>query len=373
VTVLSPAQLALQTREFLARHRDAGIFTPACDAWLSGFSPSFSRLLGDQGWIGLTWPVAYGGLGLGQRHRFAVTEELLAAGAPVAAHWIADRQSGPSILQYGTEEQKRRFLPQIAAGQCFFAIGMSEPDSGSDLASVRTTARKTDSGWVLAGRKLWTSHAHRAHQMITLCRTAAAGEDRHAGLSQLIVDLKSPGITVNPVRLIDGGHHFNEVFLDDVVLPESALLGVEGQGWEQVTRELTFERGGPERYMSTFPLVVAALARSHDGPASRQVVGKIVADLWSLRQLSVEVLAQSASSLRPAALSAAITKDLGTRLEQDLIDAVRQLVETEADQTAADDYERLLAEAILHSPGFTIRGGTTEILRGVISKMSGLQ
>jgi acyl-CoA dehydrogenase len=372
VTVTSPTELGLRVRRFLARHRDSGTFIPGCDAWLSGFSPSFSALLGEQGWIGVTWPVQYGGQGLEQRHRFAVTEELLAAGAPVAAHWTADRQSGPSILQYGTEEQKRSILPGIAAGRCFFAIGMSEPDSGSDLASVRTTAKKTDSGWVLTGRKLWTSHAHHAHKMIALCRTAPAGEDRHAGLSQFIVDLQSPGITVNPVRLIDGGHHFNEVVLDDVPLPDQALLGIEGQGWKQVTQELTFERGGPERYMSTFPLVAAALARVTASPASRQAIGKIVADLWSMRQLSLGVLAESTAG-RPADRNAAITKDLGTRLEQSLIDEVRQLVATEADPTASDEYERLLAEAILHSPGFTIRGGTTEILKGVIAKMSGLR
>jgi acyl-CoA dehydrogenase len=370
---LSPDELRLAVRDFLTHHREKGTFEPACDAWLASFSPSFSALLGERGWLGLTWPRRYGGQNLSPAHRFAVTEELLVAGAPVAAHWIADRQSGPTILRFGTEDQKQRYLPEIAAGRLFFAIGMSEPDSGSDLASVRTTARRIDDGWVISGRKLWTSHAQRAHHMIALCRTSPAGDDRHTGLSQFVIDLRAPGVGVRPIRLIDGGQHFNEVVLEDVELPPDALLGREGDGWTQVTSELTFERGGPERFLSTFPLVLAALDRADNVPGNHQIMGKVVADLWSLRQLSMQIIAEAADPLRPAATSAAITKEIGTRLEQTLIDDMRALVEAEPDPTSPNRYERLLAESILHSPGFTLRGGTTEILRGVIAKMGGLR
>jgi acyl-CoA dehydrogenase len=369
----TPNELRLRVREFLELHREKGTFTPSCDAWLTGFSPSFSAALGELGWIGVAWPREYGGRGLSQMHRFVVAEELLAAGAPVAAHWTADRQSGPTLLNYGTEAQRRTFLPGIAAGRLYFAIGMSESDSGSDLASVRTTARRTEGGWVITGRKLWTSHAHRADHMIALCRTAPADADRHAGLSQFVIDLHAAGIVINPIRLIDGGRHFNEVVLDDVALPEDALVGRLGQGWEQVTRELTFERGGPERYLSTLPLVGTALDLAEDSPINRQIAGRIVADLWSLRQLSLQILTETGDAPRqPAALSAAITKAIGTRLEQALIGDAARLVGAEPDPASHDEFQRLLAEAVLHSPGFTIRGGTTEVLRGVIAKMGGL-
>jgi acyl-CoA dehydrogenase len=373
VSEVSADDLRQQVRAYLENERAAGTFLPSCDSWLAGFSPSFSEGLGHHGWIGLTWPATYGGHELSPLHRFAVTEELLVAGAPVAAHWIADRQSGPSILKYGTEAQKQHFLPAIAAGRCYFAIGMSEPDSGSDLASVRTSAARSAGGWVLNGTKLWTSHAHRAHYMIALCRTSPVAEDRHAGLSQFLVDLHTPGITVNPVRLLDGSHHFNEVVLDGVQLDEDALLGQEGDGWAQVTQELTFERGGPERFLSTYPLVTAAIGQAADSPRTRETIGDMVSQLWALRELALSVLSDSPDHARAPALSAAITKEIGTRLEQSLVDYSRRLVGREADPSSSEDYERLLAEAVLHAPGFTIRGGTTEVLRGVIAKMSGLK
>ena len=121
--------------------------------------------------------------------RFVITQEMLAAGAPCFAHWIADRQSGPQILRHGSERAKRLLLPRICRGECFFGIGMSEPDSGSDLAAVRTRAVRRDGGWVINGSKIWTSNAHRVHYLIALVRTGDAGEDRHGGLTQFIVDL----------------------------------------------------------------------------------------------------------------------------------------------------------------------------------------
>ncbi|MEC8833487.1 MAG: acyl-CoA dehydrogenase family protein, partial [Pseudomonadota bacterium] len=160
-----------------------------------GHAVEFSRKLGMRGWIGMTWPKQYGG---GERsffERYVVTEELLAAGAPVSAHWIADRQSGPLLLRYGTEDQKLKYLPPITRGESYFSIGMSEPDSGSDLASVQTRARAVDGGWILNGTKLWSTDAQRNHYMVALVRTGPAGESRHEGLSQFIVDLHDDGVT----------------------------------------------------------------------------------------------------------------------------------------------------------------------------------
>ena len=214
-----PGQLRRQVRDFLAGQRSAGMFEPRCDSWLSGYSGEFSRLLGAQGWLGMTWPLKYGGHGRSEVERYTVNEELLAAGAPVAAHWLADRQVGPGILRYGSEQQRQAFLPAMARGELYFAIGMSEPDSGSDLASVRTAATSCPGGWRVTGTKIWTSHAHRAHYLLALVRTSERAADRHAGLSQLIIDLTAPGVQISPIEFLDGEQHFNEVVLDDVFVP----------------------------------------------------------------------------------------------------------------------------------------------------------
>ncbi|WP_242423852.1 acyl-CoA dehydrogenase family protein, partial [Frankia sp. EI5c] len=212
------AGLRAEVRAFAAEHQAAGTFTSRCDAWLAGWDEKFSRALADRGWLGLTLPTRYGGHGRSALERYVVTEELLAAGAPVAAHWIADRQIGPTLLRFGTEAQRERFLPGIARGECYFAIGMSEPDAGSDLAAVRTRATRADGGWIIDGTKVWTSGAHHAHAFFVLARSAPVieGGSRHDGLSQFIVPLDSPGVTIRPILLLTGEHHFNEVHLDGV-------------------------------------------------------------------------------------------------------------------------------------------------------------
>src|SRR3712207_5655076 len=259
-------EVRAQVRAFLAEELAAGSFTTHVDTWLSGIDPAFSRKLGERGWLGMTWPKQYGGRERPAMEGYAGTEALLAAGAPVAARWIADRQSGPNLLRYGTEGQRKEILPRIAAGECYFVIGMSEPDSGSDLASIRTrAARNADGDWVVNGAKVWTSNAHHSHYAIVLVRTGAPGEGprgKHQGLTQLLVDLSLPGIGINPIRILDGGHHFNEVVFEDVVVPGDMLLGEEGAGWHQVTAELAFERSGPERFLSTYPLL-AEIGRAH--------------------------------------------------------------------------------------------------------------
>ena len=212
--------------------------------------------MGQRGWIGMTWPKQHGGHERSFLERYVVLEEMLAAGAPVALHWIADRQSGPLILRVGTDEQKK-ILPRIAAGEVFFCIGMSEPDVGSDLASVRTRAAKVQGGYLVNGTKVWTSFAHKSHYMILFCRTGPAEDRPSAACSQFLVDLhNTPGITIRPILALTGEHHFNEVVFTDAFLPDTALLGREGDGWNQVTSELAFERSGPERFLSSFRLFV---------------------------------------------------------------------------------------------------------------------
>jgi alkylation response protein AidB-like acyl-CoA dehydrogenase len=365
-----------EVREFLAAELAAGTFRTEVDTWLSGVDPAFSRKLGERGWLGMTWPKKYGGHERSAMERYAVTEELLAAGAPVAAHWIADRQSGPNLLRYGTERQRAEILPRIAAGECYFVIGMSEPDSGSDLASIRTRAtRNADGDWVVDGAKIWTSNAHASHYAITLVRTSPADpSNRHAGMSQLLVDLSLPGITVNPIRILDGGHHFNEVVFDGVVVPGDMLLGEEGNGWHQVTAELAFERSGPERFLSTYPLIAQFgrhVAQTGD-PAQLAALGRLSARLLALRQMSLRIAAALDRGELPD-IAAALVKDVGTTFEGDVIEEIRRVTDVAPSLDSPDPLALALAQAQLHQPGYTLRGGTNEILKGIVARGLGLR
>lgn len=381
-------------RAFLADELQSGHIVPHLGH--AQFDREFSRRVGARGWIGMTWPKTYGGHERSYLERFVVTEEMLAVSAPCAAHWFGDRQTGPSLLRYGTEAQKRRFLPAIARGECPFALGMSEPGSGSDLASVRTRAVKVDGGWRVTGQKVWTSWAHVAEYFFCLCRTSPDEGDRHQGLSQLIVDLHAPGVTVRPIRFMSGEHHFNEVFLDDVFVPDDMVLGEVGAGWRQVTNELALERSGPERYMTTFPLLVELIRRltasaaalplrgSLDGlePAARtrgsdqrarEVIGRLVARLYALRRMSLAIAFEFTSATdgrtpRDLGTEASLVKDLGTFFERDVTEAARLLVELEPRPDAEDTFERYLAECIYTQPVGTIRGGTTQVLRTIIAR-----
>lgn len=314
----------------------------------------------------MTLPTEYGGGGRSYLERFVVTEELLLAGAPVAAHWVADRQAGPSLLRYGTEALKSELLPRIAAARCFFAIGMSEPDSGSDLASVRTHAAHTADGWCLNGSKVWTSGAHQADLMVVLARTSGRHGDRHQGLSQLIVDLASPGVKVRPIISMNGEHHFNEVFFDEVLVPDGRLLGNEGDGWSQVTSELALERSGPERFLSSSLLTSLLLEATRRGDIeSEPELGRLLARFHGLHHMSFSVAAALQEGL-PADVTAAMVKTLGTAAEGDLVELAALLVDASAghDEALAAAVEVATAQR----PGFTLRGGTNEILRGIISK-----
>ncbi|WP_342560349.1 acyl-CoA dehydrogenase family protein [Psychrobacillus sp. FSL W7-1457] len=359
-----------EVRAYLEQEKLDGAFETHSDSWLSGYSAEFSQKLGKKGWVGITFPKEYGGQARSSIDRYIITEELLAIGAPVASHWFADRQSGPLILKFGTEQQKEFFIPKIVRGECFFSIGLSEPNSGSDLASLKTTATKVDGGWVVNGMKTWTSGAHHSHYMITLCRTAPQDvNNRHGGMSQLIIDLKSEGVTVRPIQFLTGEHHFNEVFLESVFVPDDRLIGQEGNGWAQGLTELSFERSGPERILSTFPLLNEAMKLLKVKGDQRGLidVAKLVSRMWSLRNMSMGIAAMLEEG-KDVNLAAALVKDLGNSFEQSVAEVIRLLLPTMPSKQEADHYSRLLAESILHGPGFTLRGGTTEILRGIVAK-----
>src|SRR5258708_28929931 len=202
----------------------------------------------------MTWPKAYGGHERSFLERYVVMEEVLAAGAPVRAHWVADRQSGPLLLRFGTEEQRQRILPGIVRGELAFAIGMSEPDSGSDLASIRTRATKTDGGYLVNGTKVWTSNAHLSDYAISLFRTQVVPDKKHEGLTQFLVDLRNTqGITIRPIIDLAGKHHFNEVNFTDAFVPDQARVGSDGDARNHLPPDLAFDPSAPNPYPPPIP------------------------------------------------------------------------------------------------------------------------
>jgi len=373
---LPPAAETLrrEVRAFLAEHLAGHPRRLRAYTW-TGWDEGFTRRVAERGWIGLTWPSRYGGGGRSAFERYVVCEEMLAAGAPVAAHWVGDRQSGPLLLRFGTEAQRQAILPRVCRGEIFFCIGMSEPDSGSDLASIRSRAERVAGGWRLRGTKVWTTGAQHCHYMVALFRTAPPQAERHAGLSQFLVPLRTPGITVRPIRDLAGNEHFGEVTFEDAVVPEDALVGREGDGWGQVMAELAYERSGPERYLSCHPLLtelVEVLERDHDRHA-RIAVGRQVAHLATLRAMSISVAGLLEAGENPA-LEAALVKDVGGVFEQRLPGVAQGLVDREprTDEEAAP-FESVLAELTQNAPSFSLRGGTREILRGIIARGLGLR
>lgn len=361
------AELRQQVRSFLQENVAHRPVDERVCSWM-GFDAEFSKALAARGWVGLTLPRSYGGAEMDALARFVVVEELLCAGAPVAAHWIADRQSGPLLLKYGTEEQKQFYLPRICKAQALFCIGMSEPNSGSDLASVNSRAQWTGQGWRLSGQKIWTTYAQHADYMIALVRTSGTREDRHKGLSQVLVDLKQANVRIRPIRDMAGSEHFCEVFFDDVELPADALIGVEGQGWEQVTAELAFERSGPERIYSSVVLLDGwlKLLRQRGDIQHQALIGRLIAQLSTLRALSVAVTAKLVEGKSPV-IEAALVKDLGTEFEQALPLLIGDVLANDR-QALPAGLRRALFYLLHMAPTFSMRGGTREILRGVIAR-----
>ena len=363
-----------EVREFLAANLPAAAPAKRARTWM-GFDADFSRRLAARGWVGITLPAQWGGAGLDAYRRFVLVEEMLAAGAPVAAHWIADRQSGPLIAKFGSSTQKDFYLPRICRGEAFFCIGMSEPNAGSDLASVRTRATRCEGGWRLSGRKIWTTNAHRSHYMIALVRTSGAPEDRQSGLSQFIVDLKLPGIEVRPIVDLAGDAHFSEVSFDDVFLADDTLVGEEGSGWKQVNAELAFERSGPERLYSSVVLLdtwIAALRSSGWSPGEAALVGSFTTQLATLRNLSVAVTAKLARGESPV-VEAALVKDIGTEFEQAIPSMLEAAIAADPTRPVDPELHRTVAYLSQISPTFSLRGGTREILRGMIARGLGLR
>lgn len=343
--------------------------------WI-GYDAEFSRDLAAMGWVGITLPTKYGGGGKSAFDRFVLMEELLSAGAPVSSHWIAERQSAPLLLRYGTEEQRQKFIPEICAGRHTFCVGLSEPDVGSDLAGTQSTARKNGKAWILNGTKLWTTNGHRAQTMIGLFRTSSLDSDRRSGLSQFIIDLSLPGISRRPIMDVAGDNEFSEIHFDNVSIDEGNLLGELGQGWEQVTSELAFERSGPERLLSCNVLVDQWLdyLRSCGDPTDIELklIGDFVSQLWTLRNMSLSVTATLAAGEDPV-LEASIVKDLGTTFEQSVPEAIADSLARRSYRDVPAGLRGALNFVLSMYPAFSLRGGTREIMRGIIARGMGLR
>lgn len=364
-----------EVRRFLAAELEGVPASRRINSWAT-YDAAFSRRLAERGWVGMVWPAAYGGHERSNIERYVLLEELLAAGAPVGAHWITDRQSGPALLKYGSEAQRRKYLPGMARGETYCCIGMSEPNAGSDLASVRTRAERLDDGrWKINGQKIWTTHAHKCHLIIALVRTSPPDENRRqAGLSQFLIELDTPGVTVRPIVDLVGDTHFNEVYFEDAVVDADCLLGTEGEGWKQATAELSLERSGPERYMSSLALYFELLRVIGPEPpqAIRQIVGRIASEIWTLRQMSLSVAGQIAEGKDPA-IEAAIVKDLGNGFEQALPALLQSIGETGMSLENDTEFARTLGLLLQTAPSFSLRGGTREILRGIVARGLGLR
>ena len=362
-----------EVREFINQQLDGFPAVTRSQTW-SGGDAEFSRLMGKKGWIGMTWPKQYGAAERSALERYVVLEEMLVAGAPVALHWVADRQSGPLLLKFGTEKQRQRFLPPIIRGESYYCIGMSEPNSGSDLASIRTRAKKTTQGWVINGSKIWTSKAHMSHFMIALVRTQPVdSEKRHAGMSQFLIDMSAPGITVRPIQNMAGDAMFNEVLFEDVEVPEDMLVGEEGKGWGQVSAELAYERSGPERYLSSYRLIYELVVELAKTPSERNAIGlgRLVAHIATLRQMSLSIATMLKAGENPN-LAAALVKELGVSFEQGIPERAHDLM-GRAPLIGGNNLDQVMAYLTQATRSFSLRGGTREIMRGIIARGLGLR
>lgn len=373
-------KLRQEVRAFIADEIAAGTFDPHAGLRTESFNREFSKRVGAKGWIGMTWPKKYGGHERSYLDRYVVTEEFRAVTAPTWGHFVADRQSGPVILKYGSEKVKEEILPRIVKGEVGFAIGMSEPGSGSDLFAASSKAEKVDGGYKLNGAKIWTSNAHQADYMIGLFRTSPpTKENRRHGLTQFVISMNWDGITVNPIYQMTGKHDFNEVVFEDVFVPEDYLLGEVDGAWKQATSELAYERSGPERFLETYYVLMALIRAVSEAKENgfdvhvSEGVGRLVAQLHTLRRMSVSVAGMLEAGKEPV-LESSIVKDSGTVWEQELPSKVRDLAAFVDQEPGNDtDLQEVIDFALLQAPKFTIQGGTTEVLRGIIARGLGLR
>ncbi|MBI4186495.1 MAG: acyl-CoA dehydrogenase family protein [Chloroflexi bacterium] len=367
-----------EVREFLGEELRQGKWQPSCDAWIQGYSPEFTKKVARKGWIGLTWPREYGGQGRSHIDRLIYTEEMLRYGAPAACHWFADRQIGGAILRYGTEEQKKEILPRIIRGEAYVGLGMSEPEAGSDLASVKTRAAETDDSYVLDGQKMWTSCGMFMNYLYLVARTDPEAP-KHRGLSEFIIETDLPGITITPTIDITGSTAWAEVFFDGVRVPRKSLIGEKNRGFYQIVNQLDFERAGLERLMGNYPLFDAIIRYARETDWNGLPLCKDTLVRHKLAQLQVEfevgwLLTYRVASVmddgRAPNVEAAMAKAYSTSFEQHLASAAMDILGLYGQLVATSKWTPMLGMAphsYFGSKGYSLQAGTSEILRNILA------
>lgn len=367
-----------EVRDFLEQEIRQGSFKPSCDAWIMGYSPEFTRKVAQRGWIGLTWPKEYGGQGRSYIDRLILTEEMLRYGAPAAYHWFADRQVGGSIIAFGTEEQKRELLPKIIRGEVCIGLGMSEPEAGSDLASLQTRAIEDGDDYIIDGQKVWTSGGSHMNWIYLLARTDPQAP-KHRGISEFIVDVSLPGITIRPIVDITGGVHFNEVFFDGVRVPRKYLIGEKNRGWVQVLNQLDYERSGMERLMGNYPLFEALIQYTKETKRNGKPLSEEPIIRSKLAQLKIEFeigrlhmyrVAWVMDKGRAPNWESAMSKAYGTAFEQRLASTAIEILGLYGQLSPESKWVPLHGMAYhsyLSSKGYSLQAGTSEILKNILA------
>ena len=324
------------------------------------------RILAKKGWVAPAWPKEWGGTGWNVVQRYIFEEELGFAGCPPLMPFGLS-MCAPVLLAFGTEAQKKRFLPRIYNGDDFWCQGYSEPGSGSDLASLKTKAQRDGDKYVVNGQKIWTSYAHYADWIFCLVRTDPTVEKRQEGISFLLIDMKSPGVTVRPLILMDGGHSVNEVFFDDVQVPADNLVHKEGKGWTVAKYLLGYERmntgriGESKRELRK--LKEFASSKFSD-VRFRDRLTRVEVELMALEITNLRFLDRMRRTGQPPGADVSMLKIKGTEIQQALTELAMQAADPNARETQA------LERRYLDMRKTTIYAGSNEIQRNIIAKMT---
>jgi alkylation response protein AidB-like acyl-CoA dehydrogenase len=371
-------KLRREVRDFLEGEIKQGLWQPSCDAWIMGYDPAFTKRVAAKGWIGLTWPKEYGGQGRSFIDRLIVTEEMLRYGAPAACHWFADRQIGGAIVHYGTEEQKEKILPKILRGEAHVGLGMSEPEAGSDLASLKTRAVEDGDDYVIDGQKVWTSGGSHMNWIYLVARTDPDAP-KHRGISEFLFETSLPGITVSPIVDITGKAHFNEVFFDSVHVPKKCLIPEKNRGFYQVVNQLDYERSGMERLMANYPLFEALIqytkeTRRNGSPLSKDpVIRSRLAQLkieFEIGRLHMYRVALVMDEGRAPNWESSMSKAYGTAFEQRLAGTAMEIMGLYGQLSPESKWTPIRGMAYhsyLSSKGYSLQAGTSEILKNIVA------
>ena len=367
-----------EVRDFLEGELRQGLWQPSCDAWIMNYSPEFTKRVAAKGWIGLTWPKESGGQGRSYMERLILTEEMLRYGAPAACHWFADRQIGGSILAYGTEEQKKELLPKILKGEAYVGLGMSEPEAGSDLASLRTKATEDGNDYVIDGQKMWTSGGRFMNYIYLVARTDPEAP-KHRGISEFIVDKSLAGINTIPTIDITGSEAWNEVFFDSVRVPKSCLIGEKNRGFYQILNQLDYERSGLERLMGNYPLFAALIQFTKETKRNGKPLSQDTLIRHKLAQLQIEFevgrlliyrVGLVVDEGRAPNWEAAMAKAYSTTFEQHMASVAMEILGLYGQLLAESKLAPILGMAphsYLGSKGYSLQAGTSEILRNIVA------